>query len=87
MSSDRPAYPRVIVNRLTLKDKVITSDGRFADNEGLPLPAQMVRFAAEMAAGRTKNSPGRDPPVRPRVATCGDGGGVSPACPLHEHRL
>lgn len=54
MSSDRTVYTRLVVNRLTLKDKVITADEHFEDNKALPLPAQMFRFGAEMAAEQTK---------------------------------
>ena len=54
MSSDRTVYTRVVVNRLTLKDKVITANEHFEDNKALPLPAQMFRFGAEMAAEQNK---------------------------------
>jgi hypothetical protein len=54
MSSDRTVYTRVVVNRLTLKDKVITASEHFEDDKALPLPAQMFRFGAEMAAGQNK---------------------------------
>jgi hypothetical protein len=54
MSSDRTVYTRTVVNRLTLKDKVITADEHFEDNKALPLPAQMFRFGAELAAEKTK---------------------------------
>jgi hypothetical protein len=54
MSSDRTVYTRLVVNRLTLKDKVITADEHFEDNKALPLPAQMFRFGAEMAAEQNK---------------------------------
>jgi hypothetical protein len=55
MSSDRAVYTKLVVNRLTLKDKVITADEHFEDNKALPLPAQMFRFGAEMAAEQNKN--------------------------------
>lgn len=54
MSADRTVYTRVVVNRLTLKDKVITANEHFEDNKALPLPAQMFRFGAEMAAEQNK---------------------------------
>jgi hypothetical protein len=54
MSSDRTVYTRLVVNRLTLKDKVITASEHFEDNKALPLPAQMFRFGAEMAAEQNK---------------------------------
>jgi hypothetical protein len=54
MSSDRTVYTRIVVNRLTLKDKVIKADEHFEDNKALPLPAQMFRFGAELAAEQNK---------------------------------
>jgi hypothetical protein len=54
MSSDRTVYTRIVVNRLTLKDKVITASEHFEDDKALPLPAQMFRFGAELAATQTK---------------------------------
>jgi Protein of unknown function (DUF3365) len=54
MSSDRAVYTKMVVNRLTLKDKVITADEHFEDNKALPLPAQMFRFGAETAAEKSK---------------------------------
>ena len=53
MSSDRTVYTRVIVNRLTLKDKVITASEHFEDDQALALPAQMFRFGAEMVDEQT----------------------------------
>jgi hypothetical protein len=54
MSADRTVYTRVVVNRLTLKDKVITANEHFEDHKALPLPAQMFRFGAELAAEQNK---------------------------------
>jgi asparagine synthetase B (glutamine-hydrolysing) len=54
MSADRTVYTRQVVNRLTLKDKVITASEHFEDNKALPLPAQMFRFGAELAAEQNK---------------------------------
>jgi len=53
MESDRTVYTRVIVNRLTLQDKVITASEHFEDDHALALPAQMFRFGAEMVAEKT----------------------------------
>lgn len=53
MESDRTVYTRVIVNRLTLQDKVITASEHFEDDQALALPAQMFRFGAEMVASKT----------------------------------
>jgi hypothetical protein len=55
MESDRTVYTRVIVNRLTLQDKVITASEHFEDDKALALPAQMFRFGSEMVASKTKD--------------------------------
>jgi len=55
MDSDRTVYTRVIVNRLTLQDKVITASEHFEDNQALALPAQMFRFGSEMVASKTSD--------------------------------
>jgi hypothetical protein len=47
-------YTRVIVNRLTLQDKVITASEHFEDDQALALPAQMFRFGAEMVSSKTE---------------------------------
>ena len=54
MESDRTVYTRVIVNRLTLQDKVITASEHFEDDQALALPAQMFRFGAEMVSSKTE---------------------------------
>lgn len=54
MSADRTVYTRQVVNRLTLKDKVITASEHFEDDKALPLPAQMFRFGAELAGEKNK---------------------------------
>ncbi len=54
MSADRTIYTRQVVNRLTLKDKVITASEHFDDDKALPLPAQMFRFGAELAGEKSK---------------------------------
>jgi hypothetical protein len=53
MESDRTVYTRLIVNRLTLQDKVITASEHFEDEKALVLPAQMFRFGSEMVADKT----------------------------------
>lgn len=55
MESDRTVYTRLIVNRLTLQDKVITASEHFEDDHALALPAQMFRFGAEMVASKTQD--------------------------------
>ncbi len=47
MATDRAVYTKVIVNRLTKKDKVIKASEHFEDDKALALPAQMLRFGAE----------------------------------------
>lgn len=54
MSADRTVYTKQVVNRLTIKEKVITASEHFDDDKALPLPAQMFRFGAELAAEKTK---------------------------------
>jgi len=54
MESDRTVYTRLIVNRLTLQDKVITASEHFEDDQALALPAQMFRFGSEMVAEKTE---------------------------------
>ena len=53
MASDRTVYTKLVVNRLTLKDKVIKASEHFEDDKALPLPAQMFRFGAEAARDKT----------------------------------
>jgi hypothetical protein len=53
MEADRTVYTRVVIQRLTLQDKVITASEHYADEKALPLPAQMFRLGAETAAEKT----------------------------------
>ena len=55
MSSDRAVYTRMVVQRLTRDEKVITASEHFRDDVALPLPAQMFRFGAEMVADATED--------------------------------
>ena len=55
MATDRAVYTKVIVNRLTKKDKVITASEHFEDDQALALPAQMFRFGAEGVAEKTSD--------------------------------
>lgn len=45
--ANRTVYTRDIVQRLANEESVITASEHFRDEKGLPLPAQMFRFAAE----------------------------------------
>ena len=45
--ANRKVYTRDVVQRLTIEESVIVASEHFADHAGLPLPAQMFRFAAE----------------------------------------
>lgn len=54
MASDRTVYTRQVVNRLAIKEKVITASEHFEDDKALPLPAQMFRFGAELARETNK---------------------------------
>ena len=75
MSSDRAVYARKVVQRLTRDEQILTASEHFEDDSALPLPAQMFRFGAELAADKTddfsysllslypvnkKNGPGTD---------------------------
>jgi hypothetical protein len=54
MEADRTVYTRNVVNRLQNDEKVIKASEHWQDEQALPLPAQMFRMGAEMAA--QKNS-------------------------------
>ena len=45
--ANRKVYTRDIVQRLSSEESVVTTSEHFKDEKGLPLPAQMFRFAAE----------------------------------------
>ena len=45
--ANRTVYTRDIVQRLTIEDSVIAASEHYLDHKGLPLPAQMFRYAAE----------------------------------------
>ena len=45
--ANRLVYTRDIVQRLSAEDAVVTVSEHFEDSKGLPLPAQIFRFAAE----------------------------------------
>ena len=53
MSADREVYTRMVVQRLTVDEKVITASEHFDDEAALPLPAQMFRFGAERVMDET----------------------------------
>ena len=55
MSSDRVVYTRMVVQRLTRDEKILTASEHFEDDSALPLPAQMFRFGAEMVADETED--------------------------------
>jgi hypothetical protein len=50
LEADRTVYTRMVVNRLQNDEKVITASEHWQDDKALPLPAQMFRMGAEMAA-------------------------------------
>ena len=54
MSADREVYTKMVIQRLTVDDKVITASEHFQDDLALPLPAQMFRFGAEAAMDATE---------------------------------
>ncbi len=53
VASDREAYTRMVVQRLTRDEQVITASEHFRDESALPLPAQMFRFGAELVSDKT----------------------------------
>jgi len=55
MSSDRAVYARKVVQRLTRDAELLTASEHFEDDAALPLPAQMFRFGAELAADKTED--------------------------------
>ena len=55
LSADREVYTRMVIQRLTEDQKVITASEHFEDDRALPLPAQMFRFGAELVADDTED--------------------------------
>ena len=55
MSADREVYTRLVVQRLTVDEKILTASEHFEDEVALPLPAQMFRFGAETAMDNTED--------------------------------
>ena len=55
MSANREVYTRVVVQRLTVDEKILTASEHFEDNAGLPLPSQMFRFVAEEVLDNTED--------------------------------
>ena len=50
MRADRTVYARHVVDRLQNEEQVILASEHWADDKALPLPAQMFRMGAELAA-------------------------------------
>ena len=53
MEADRTVYSQQVVNRLQDEEQVIAASEHWLDERVLPLPAQMFRMGAELAAGMT----------------------------------
>ena len=53
MSADREVYTRMVVQRLTIDEEIITASEHFDDDAALPLPSQMFRFGAERVMDET----------------------------------
>ena len=53
IESDRTVYARHVVNRLQDQEQVIEASEHWQDDRTLPLPAQMFRMGAELAAEQT----------------------------------
>ena len=65
IESDRTVYARHVVNRLQDEEAVILASEHWRDDKALPLPAQMFRMGAELAAEKTDGF--RYAPGRPRI--------------------
>ncbi len=52
MESDRIVYTKKVVNRLQNDLRVIKASEHWEDDQALPLPAQMFRMGAELAAAK-----------------------------------
>ncbi len=55
MSANREVYTRVVVQRLTVDEKILTASEHFEDDAGLPLPSQMFRFVSEAVLDNTED--------------------------------
>ena len=53
MSADREVYTRMVVQRLTVDEQILSASEHFEDDDGLPLPAQMFRFGSETVMDNT----------------------------------
>ena len=53
IEADRTVYARHVVNRLQDQEQVIEASEHWQDDQALPLPAQMFRMGAELAAEQT----------------------------------
>ena len=53
IESDRTVYARHVVNRLQDQEQIIQASEYWQDDRALPLPAQMFRMGAELAAEST----------------------------------
>ena len=53
MESNRTIYTRTVVNRLHNEEHLIKTSEHWKDDKALPLPSQMFRMGAEMAAEKT----------------------------------
>lgn len=53
IESDRTVYARHVVNRLQDQEQIIRASEHWQDDRALPLPAQMFRMGAELAAEST----------------------------------
>jgi len=55
LKADRTVYTKYIVNRLSIKEKVIKASEHWKDDKALVLPAQMFRLASELVAKENSN--------------------------------
>ena len=55
MEADRTVYTKLIIGRLTKKEKVIKASEHWKDEKALVLPAQMFRYGSERVAEKTSD--------------------------------
>ncbi len=55
MSADREVYTRMVIQRLTVDEDILTASEHYEDEAALPLPAQMFRYGAETVMDNTED--------------------------------
>jgi Protein of unknown function (DUF3365) len=55
-AANREAYSQMVVNRLTIQEKVIEANEHYAEKRALPLPAQLFRWGAELLNNQSRTA-------------------------------